>query len=677
MDYYYSNAKREGYARNVEGDRIEEPIVGVRDIGTSVTEGRVGAFRDTIQGAIRSGANSVELALQMEGQPGVPAGTGSYGKDEREELREIAKANKINIMSVHTPSNIGNLSGFNPQQGFDDSMRRRELDEVKKAIDFASDTTDGSAVVIHTGEFARPISESEWAKDKEGNYLFKAYPEEPEKAVVPVVDKRTGKILTQVRKNQVVYRPTWLKNDNGEYIDYEGNVVDMKHRVPAYDENRGTFKVEAKKWDDFVKEARERNEEKEKKLGRSLEPDERISPEEAFLHAQVDSQIVQSRGWARYHAKDFKESLDNLNKLKKAKEFYDKLDESLPEDEKWKIMREDPEARMRFGNLIPSEYKPIPDILKEKIEDARYKLRYIKDTSSGYEQQEKEAELLKTYAEPVSKYAKKKSMQSYIEAGIYAMEKTDHAKTKKPIFVAPENIFPEMGYGSHPDELIDIVQTAREKMVDALTEEKIPDPTGKMDENGNPKMVKNPYYKGYSRKRAEKEAKEHIKATFDTSHMGMWWKYFEPRPGETEMQRKNRFDSWYKKQVKKLHKAGVLGHIHAVDSFGYGDPHLPVGEGNLPVKTALEYLKEHGYTGTMMSEAHGHGKGGQGRQMLKTWQNLGSAIGNIYHAGAPGERVRFGDVHQSYFGKHRAPYTIFGAYAPSNDWTLWTQVPLE
>ena len=35
------------------------------------------------------------------------------------------------------------------------------------------------------------------------------------------------------------------------------------------------------------------------------------------------------------------------------------------------------------------------------------------------------------------------------------------------------------------------------------------------------------------------------------------------------------------------------------------------------------------------------------------------------------------EVQYSYFGQNQAPYFIFGAYAPSNDWTLWSQSPLE
>ena len=44
-------------------------------------------------------------------------------------------------------------------------------------------------------------------------------------------------------------------------------------------------------------------------------------------------------------------------------------------------------------------------------------------------------------------------------------------------------------------------------------------------------------------------------------------------------------------------------------------------------------------------------------------------------AGARGQR--WGEVQYSYFGQNQPPYFVFGAYAPSNDWTLWSQTPME
>ena len=109
-----------------------------------------------------------------------------------------------------------------------------------------------------------------------------------------------------------------------------------------------------------------------------------------------------------------------------------------------------------------------------------------------------------------------------------------------------------MGYGSHPEELISIVHDARTEMVNRLTNKRIKDPTGKLDKEGDAVMINNPDYRGWSKKKAEKEANEHIRATLDTTHLGMWWKYFEPKYGETEEQRLNRFRGWYMDQIKAL-----------------------------------------------------------------------------------------------------------------------------
>jgi len=675
-DNYYSDASGGYYSSNsnVQKD-IERPIISTGDIGMTVTEGsRVGgSFRQTMQAAIRAGVKEVELATQMEGSDKA-VGAEVYGKEARQELREMARANEINIASIHSPTQIGNMSGFGgQQQGFSDETRKREVDEIKKAINFAAEVGEGSAVVVHTGEYARPISEQKWAKDESGNYIFKGYEEEAEKAAVSLVDTKTGSIINQVRKDAVVPRPVWKTNNNGEYVDDEGKVVkELKDRVPVFDSSTDSFKMKEYRWEDFEEEARQRNKLKEEKLGRALSRNEKLTTEEAFFQGILESQISQSKGWALYHSKRFDEMKQNLGKLKKAKKFYDKLDENLSEEEKWKLMRPKSSMLGRY-DFLPSESKPIPELIDDLIKETQTEIEYIRKSSIGSQQQAKEYEMRQKYTTSLGKYAKKQSMKSYADAGIYAMEQSNIHKSKKPVFIAPENIFPEMGYGSHPEELMELVQDARKAMVKSLTSTKIEDPAGRLDESGKPVMVNNPRYRGWGKERAEKEAKEHIKATLDVGHLGMWFKHFEPKPGETEDKRRKRFDKWYTGQVKKLEKADVLGHIHVVDSMGYGHTHLPAGQGKMPIKTALEYLKEKGFTGTMVSE--GHEEGGP-RQIMKVWEYLGTPV-NVYGSTQPGAPTRFSDIHQAYFGKHRAPTYIFGAYSPSNDWTLWSQTPLE
>ena len=59
--------------------------------------------------------------------------------------------------------------------------------------------------------------------------------------------------------------------------------------------------------------------------------------DEAFLHATLETNEGHSRGWAVEFAVHAKRDLEGLKKLEKAKEFYEKLDKIIPEDEKWKI----------------------------------------------------------------------------------------------------------------------------------------------------------------------------------------------------------------------------------------------------------------------------------------------------------------------------------------------------
>jgi len=79
----------------------------------------------------------------------------------------------------------------------------------------------------------------------------------------------------------------------------------------------------------------------------------------------------------------------------------------------------------------------------------------------------------------------------------------------------------------------------------------------------------------------------------------------------------------------------------------------------------------------MISEGYGEDSlFGAGRQMTETWRAFGSPIfrGDWGGGGAP---QRWTDVQHGYFRQMQSPYFIFGAYSPSNDWQLWSQVPLE
>jgi hypothetical protein len=96
------------------------------------------------------------------------------------------------------------------------------------------------------------------------------------------------------------------------------------------------------------------------------------------------------------------------------------------------------------------------------------------------------------------------------------------------------------------------------------------------------------------------------------------------------------------------------------------------------VKETVQILKKFGYdkaltvepgadASTDLSDFHG---------LMKTWRYFGSPIYGMAPSPTAAPRT-WGQVQYSYFGQNQPPYFVFGAYAPSNDWTLWSQVPME
>ena len=256
-----------------------------------------------------------------------------------------------------------------------------------------------------------------------------------------------------------------------------------------------------------------------------------------------------------------------------------------------------------------------------------------------------------------------------------------------PIVITMENIFPDR-FGGHPQELKWLIEKAREKFVEHLTEPEIelglttkekpvmkknPE-TGKLELQKQP----NPWYReSISKEKAEELAATHIKATLDTGHLNMWRKFFQPKQGSTAEQNEAEFKKWYLDQIDDLAKNKMIGNVHLADNFGYQDDHLAPGQGNTPIKEAVQIIKKYGYdkaltvepgadASTDISDFHG---------VMKTWRYFGSSI---YGMGAPAQaRQTWGQVEHSYFGQNQPPYFVFGAYSPSNEWTLWSQVPME
>jgi len=226
------------------------------------------------------------------------------------------------------------------------------------------------------------------------------------------------------------------------------------------------------------------------------------------------------------------------------------------------------------------------------------------------------------------------------------LEETKKKNLEKPLFITMENIFPE-SYGGHPQELKKLILDSRRKMASMLRD------------------------KGKSESEAKELAEKHIKATLDTGHLNLWRKYFKGNDKE--------FNKWILDQTEDLAKSKIIGNVHLADNLGYQDEHLPPGQGNTPIKEMIKILKKHGYKGAYTVEcgssattdvSYFHG-------LMKTWEYLGSPVYSMGAARDGLPPMQWQNIQYSYFGKTYPPSFVFGAYAPSNEWTLWSNVPME
>lgn len=732
---YYTHHPMVDYANAMDPemyghDLKEKPSTSVKDIGMSVPMGISAQNVAGIYSKIRMGAGSIEI-----GFPGVFTGQrqahtpGMYGEDQRQAIRELANINEVKL-TTHSAYNIMGLMGRDPRDNFSVTNATQSMHEIQRAIDFAADTAGGGSVVVHTGEWERPLTdmtvddptmEKNLSYDPEtGRLLFRKRHTEIHDANFVLLDDRTSQKMETVQKDRLVSVPKWklaekdyggeyqdicapefehlrgkpVKIRKGDYVDYEGKkIVDPYNakfgRVPLFNPETRRFEVEYKNFNDFKGEAIEQtewNKQHWKELkgkqwyeDRNFYYEGEIHPDEAFIRATLETNEGNSRGWAGYYAQNAKRELELLQKLHQAKEYYEKLDKSIPEDEKWKIMKQE---SLGFGEIIPPETKHPLKMIEDRIKEMKTGIMFSQQTSASQAQQaEDTAETKKHIVTPVKRF-KKHIARLYAEAGLRSWQRT--RDPNNPVFLAIENIFPER-FGGHPEELKFVIDESRKWFVKFLTEKKIPLSIAKKDmtweETAQP--TNNPYYNpNINEKQAEKLAEKHIKATFDTGHANLWRKFWQIRPGQTIEESDKEFKQWYLKEFEKLAKQGYIGNIHLTDNFGFQDDHVAPGQGNAPIKEVMDTLKKYGYdqaitvepgadASTDLSDFHG---------LMKTWRYLGSPIYGIGAGGGIGGAQipqTWSDVHYSYFGQNRPPYFIFGAYAPSNDWTLWSQVPME
>ena len=610
-DDYWNAMDKRGFV-NPDKISIDPHRVGISHGFGDLTEGlKANVFR---------GLTAVELGFfgTGKGQRSNPTGMTpeSFTKSEREDIRQLAKINEIEL-STHAAPDLGWTSGINRENtAFSPHLKENALHEIQRATEFAGDTTDGGAVVVHLSEFPRAIFEAD--------EQFQAHPEEEKKAPVYLVDKQTGQIQG-IPRDTVVRLP--LKDKEGNYVRDDFGVVKFDNPI-TYEQLR----------QEEMKHA--------KAEGRTA------NPEKLFYDLHNARQIESAKGevgrWsdaAEGHRKEY----ERLEEIKKQ---YEDLKKTSKNE---KAIKEFLQKGMEEGGYAPrpagfrgqeqyQEFQNKPEeYLKELIAQEKYRYEYNQSTAMSASKQLQEAQDNKERFEPIQDYGVRESADTIARAAMHAYDVEKKKDLERPLFISPENWTPET-YGNHPQEYKKIIQESRKAMENMLLTRE----------------------KASSKEEAQKIAREHIKGTFDIGHLNFWRKYFK---GSDED-----FDKWVEKESKDLMEEGITGNVHLSDNFGYHDEHLTPGEGNAPIERFIEHMEKAGYKGRYIGEP-----GGQHQHDIhKSWTgSLKTANSPIYKTADPMQQS-WNYFEQSHFGNvPQSPYFLVGDVAPSKDWSLWSETPLE
>ena len=624
-----------------------------------------------LQAKIKMGVNKLELGVSGRGKGSAQQPTPeSYSAEERLMMRKLAEINKIKT-STHATFTVQGLAGM-AQGGFSRQAQDQTVKEVQKAIDFAKDATTGGAVVVHVGEWQRPISHYFGdGKDKAGA-TFKQWENESDDEMFIVADEKTGEFVQGVNKKGLIELPKYQTAQDvgisapkqgvdldgnpvtinpGDFVTLDGKKIDetnpdhLFRRVPKWDSGKTRFETETLDWKEIERRAKDYN---------LKNPEARnLKPEEYYAQLMLENQILQARGGSLFHGQQYDELQKIYGEFTALLKKYEELGEGLSEEEKKELLGRDiPKSRRYDTSLLPEERGTTEQYIRGQLDDIEKSMRHIHESSASADARASEMEQRRQRLRTIEDVGLKRTGEALGRLGVEAMEKSRIAKQMRgkgekfeDIYIAPENMFPGE-YGGHPTELLNIVKAGRENFIKIAMER---DKLGQAE--------------------AEALAKKHIKTTIDIGHLNLWRSLMDKKPGESEEAFQNRFDNWMTGHLEELHKEQAIGHLHLTDNFGYGDEHLTPGQGNAPIKKFVNWMQDKGYKDFIVEV----GSFNANSTMFDTWAYLGAAPWKATGAG----KQNFQRMQNAQAGLYAPPNYIVGASVPSNEWTLWTGVPLE
>lgn len=653
----------------------------------------MGNYANPIQGfqaELRAGAGHIEFSPAAMGGGGQGTDFGKIGKERRQALKELAKINKATI-HTHAHPGITGMSGFDEQSfSFRDEARKQGIDEIKKAIEFAADIEQGGPITFHAGEFVRPLQgqalgeDFKRSEDEEKESIFLAIDRSTEKAIQDSVIRGQDKVYAAVDFQRMTTIPE-LANEKIAIPTQVQEFDSIRHYAAELYEQNNEFRKEVEKINkDPIKLINGKKEIKQYEILEIANRYRFLNDRRANLGTSFNRQKSDlDRQFSEYN--ELKELYTEAKeKLAKGNTIYVSTDERmgrqggiLDEDDFENIIDQlgEEKAKKLFKKYSSSDDLKTHEIStlyqgKVKFGDVDTRLEQTEAfKQSVYSQFRSEFEKLRDKnVDTVSHFALEKAKESYTDLAMEAYQRNQTLLKKNPkankIHLAIENLFPER-YGAHPEELLKIIQESRKNMAQKLTDQ----------------------HKVKNLKEGMKVANETIKATFDTGHLNMWKKYFRYKEGESPEDRDKKFQKWALEQTKKLVDSGVIGNIHMADNFGYGDDHLAVGQGNVPIKEYMEMFDKAKGDGKISGKIAVEGGFDEGQSGVhEAWKQTGVQVFRSQAAtdawvnpeGSSGASYGYQNFNNNYLGNYNKPAFIFGKYSPDqNEWAPWSETTLE
>ncbi|PIO00296.1 hypothetical protein COT72_01160 [archaeon CG10_big_fil_rev_8_21_14_0_10_43_11] len=635
------------------------------ELGTTVapmTEAQQG-----VDAQLRTGAKLIEINVADPGQAFAARGSGrpipsaGYGKEQRQEIKELAQVNKA-ALTVHS----GSSTSMSPlgQQGVDAYQRARNMDELRANVDFAHDI-GADSITVHVIGTPRPIqSIGDTRLKPEGldRYDF--------------VDMKTGKMVHQVSGDQEVRLPILDKVD---YTDstgkkrtrynyrYDPETKGIQYYTPDTMGFKGgsvTFDQAARFFEEKIKIGQLpgfQGEESKKYTGADI----------ALLHYLRQNEVLQQSEYDRWAAQseerhkqlellgkpgqdgaliDYITGRKNPNSLtaQQLRELTHKADTLMNKQFSFGSSFDPrrPETWSSAKERINEQYSLLEHEQHSAMERAANAWGSLKQTEDYLHSDDKNYPLR---LQPLTKFAHKQNVDGIADLAYHSYQRSKD--TGKKVMINPENIFPKF-YGSHPDELRNVIQSSRREF-----EQKIAHDVS-------------------DKKKRESMSEEFIGACFDVAHAGMWRRYWEE-----EGKGKKNFDDWLADQAEALAKEGIIKKVHVSDHFGYEDDSLPPGQGIVPLKKVVDRIRKYEGKIPIISEGFGGPRSQSAKQVTESWRlfnphvyNQATVLGG--EAGETWDKLHYFDNNIRTY----TPHFLAGDAVPEMlqpDFRTWEELPLE